>query len=114
MLQVQLARIDGEGDKAEALGENLILYDRGVVPNVDGLNCDSRHLSAGKGEGHGQRAGKDGEGWARRGELTSEMMMRRRALATLASTPTRSNSKVEGLSELSETRRFELKWSKSQ
>ena len=50
----------------------------------------------------------------RGGALASEMTIRRRALATLASTPTRSNSIFEALREVTLTRRFAVNSARSQ
>ena len=40
----ELACIDSERDQAKSLSENFILNDGGVVPDVDGFDCDCGNL----------------------------------------------------------------------
>lgn len=123
LLHFEFSRVDSERDQAEPLCQHFVLHDGCVVPNVDILDRDRRYLNHGRGEGGPTRDGQfplaggdlllPGRTALVFGGLTSAMTIRLIALATLASTPTRSNSRAEGLSELSCTRSCDLKWSRS-
>lgn len=73
------------------MSKDLVLHDRGVVPNIDILDRNGGNLQV---------------RYVASVVLTSAIITRRSELAIEASTPTRSNSIVEGVNRWTETIKF--------